>query len=164
MILLFLLLLCPLRWVRVATHSYECVQYFGVSRQGYGCQCLGFLTYAQMLMHAIAQGGCMDTLRKSALEVDSRTKIPCRTGDSIPSQYFAWLFSRTLYQLSSPRPIVVKADSKRLAEWPSEGKCALTRDTCDCLLSKASVPPEEGQFPNEPGPRPSLTAPCILWQ
>ena len=27
-------------------------------------------------------------------------KIPCRIGDSNPRQYCAWLFSRTLYQLS----------------------------------------------------------------
>ena len=40
-----------------ATHSDQCVQYFHVSRQWHGHQCLGFLTYiyiyyAQMLMHA----------------------------------------------------------------------------------------------------------------
>ena len=40
-----------------ATHSYQCVQYFHVSKQWYGCQCLGFLTCAQMSMHAIAHGG-----------------------------------------------------------------------------------------------------------
>ena len=31
-----------------------------------------------MLMHAIAHGGCTDTVRQSALEVDSGRKIPCR--------------------------------------------------------------------------------------
>ena len=36
-----------------ATHSYQCVQYFHVSKQWYGCQSVGFLTCAHMLMHAI---------------------------------------------------------------------------------------------------------------
>ena len=40
-----------------ATHSYQCVQYFRVSRQWYGCQCLGFLTCAQKSMNAIAHKG-----------------------------------------------------------------------------------------------------------
>ena len=65
-----------------------------------------------MLMHAIAHGRCTDTvrLRQSTLEVDSGRKIPCRTGDSNPRQYCAWLFSRTLYQLSysGPFPVFVQ--------------------------------------------------------
>ena len=58
-----------LAWVRhssrksSATHSYQRVQYFPVSKRWYGCQCLGFLTSAQMLMHAIAHGGCSGTVR-----------------------------------------------------------------------------------------------------
>ena len=53
-----------------------------MSNQWYGCLCLGCLTCTQMLMPAIAYGGCTDTVRESALEVDSGRKIPCRTGDS----------------------------------------------------------------------------------
>ena len=88
-----------------ATHSCQCVQYFPVSkRRPYGSQCWGFLTCAQMLMHAIAHGGCTDTVRESALKVDSGRKIPCRTGDSNPRQYCAWLFSQTLYQLRYSLP------------------------------------------------------------
>ena len=64
-----------------------------------GCRCLGFVTCAQMLMHAMAHWGCTDTVRESALEVATGRKIPCRTWDSNPRQYCAWLFSRTLYQL-----------------------------------------------------------------
>ena len=86
-----------------ATHSYRCVQYFPVSEQCYGCQCLGFLTCTHMLMHAIAHRGCTDTVRQSALKADTDRKIPCRTGDSNPRQYCTWLFNRTLYQLSYPR-------------------------------------------------------------
>ena len=52
-----------------------------------------------MLMHAIAHGSFTDTVRV-LLEADSGRKIPCRTGDSNPRQYCAWLLSRTLYQLS----------------------------------------------------------------
>ena len=53
-----------------ATHFSQYVQHFHESTLGYGCQCLGFLTCAQMLMHAIAHGSCMDTVRDSALKVD----------------------------------------------------------------------------------------------
>ena len=35
-----------------------------------------------MVMPAIAYGGCTDTVRESALEVDSGRKTPCRTEDS----------------------------------------------------------------------------------
>ena len=81
-----------LNWVRhsshksSATHSCHCVQCFRESKQWNVCQCLGFLTYAQMLMHD-------DTVRESALEADSERNIPCRTADSNPRQYCAWLFS-----------------------------------------------------------------------
>ena len=42
----------------------------------------GSLTCTQMLMHAIAQGGCTDTARESALKVEFGRKILCRTGES----------------------------------------------------------------------------------
>ena len=65
-----------LTWVRhsshktSATHSCQCAQYFLVSKQWHDCQCLGYLTYVQMLTPAIAHGGCTDTVWESALEVD----------------------------------------------------------------------------------------------
>ena len=49
------------------TPTYQCVQHFCVSKQWYGCQCLGFL----MSTHVTAHRGCMDTVRESALEVRS---------------------------------------------------------------------------------------------
>ena len=58
-----------LSWVRHSsckssmTHSCQCVQYFHVSRQLYGCQPLWFLTCAQVLMNVVAHRGCMDTIR-----------------------------------------------------------------------------------------------------
>ena len=45
------------------------------------------------------------TLKEAALKADSgRKMISCRTGDSNPRQYCAWLFSRILYPLSYRRP------------------------------------------------------------
>ena len=37
---------------------------------------------AHVLVHAIANGGCRDTVRQSALKIDSGRKSPCRTGES----------------------------------------------------------------------------------
>ena len=67
------------------------VQYFRVSKQWHGCQGLGLLTCAQMLMHVIAHGsfGTQGTVTESALKVDSGRKIRCRTWDSNPRQYCA---------------------------------------------------------------------------
>ena len=53
-----------------ATRSCQCVQHFHLSKLWYGCQCWGFLTCAQMLVHAITHGGCAartpsDSLRPS---------------------------------------------------------------------------------------------------
>ena len=53
------------------------VFYFRVSKQWYGCQCLGFLTCTQMLTCAIAHRACMDTTRESAPKVDFGRNIPC---------------------------------------------------------------------------------------
>ena len=70
----------------------------------YGCQCLGSLTCAQMLVHAIAHEGCTDTVRESALRANSGRKIPCRTGESNLRQRRA---GPTLYQLSYiPAPLL----------------------------------------------------------
>ena len=71
--------------MRAALPIPVCVGSLGGSvcqKKWYGCQCLGFLTCAQMLKRAIAQGGCTDTVRESALEVDIGRKILCRSGDS----------------------------------------------------------------------------------
>ena len=90
-----------------ATYSYQCVQYSSMSKQWYGCQHLGFVMCAQMLTHVIAHGGCMDTVRESAPEVDTGRKIYCHTWYSKPHQYCTWLFSPMLYQLSRPRPLLM---------------------------------------------------------
>ena len=59
------------------TYSYWCAQYFCVSEQWCACQCLRFLLCSCMLMHVIAHWGCMDTVRESALRVDSGRKMSC---------------------------------------------------------------------------------------
>ena len=52
-------------------------------------------------MHAIAHGGYTDTVRESALKVDSGRKIPYRTGESNLRQQRAGLM---LYELSYIHP------------------------------------------------------------
>ena len=105
-----------------ATHSCQCVQYFRVFKQWYGCQCLGFLTCTQLLMRAIAHGGCTDTVRQTALEVDSWAAVSCRTVDSNPRHCCAGLFSRTPYQLSHHYPFLSLM-------WSLADRSSLTRRT-----------------------------------
>ena len=67
----------------------------------------GSLTCAQMFMHRIAHEGCSDTVRESALKVDSGRKIPCRTEQSNLPQRRA---GPALYQLSyTPVPMAISA-------------------------------------------------------
>ena len=94
-------------WVRhsshksCATHSYQYVQYFRVSRQWCSCQCLGFFNVCPDVDACnCTRGLYRHRKRESALKVDSGRTVPCRTVDSNPRQYYAWLFSRTLYEQS----------------------------------------------------------------
>ena len=81
-----------------------------------------------MLMNTLVHGGCADIARQSALETGSGRKIPCRTRDSNPCQYCAWLFGRTVYQLNYPRsfPVHLTLFSPKPLEpawsgvWPGE--------------------------------------------
>ena len=57
----------------------------------------GSLTCLQMLMHAICTRGCTDTVRESALKVDSGKNIPRGTGEWNPRQ---WRDGPMLNQLS----------------------------------------------------------------
>ena len=61
-------------------------------------------------MQLITHRDCIDTLRESILKVDSGRKIPCRTGNSNPRQYCAWLFSRSLLptELSPAQEMVMR--------------------------------------------------------
>ena len=82
-----------------ATHPFQCVEYFRVSRQWYGCQYLGFLTGAQMLLHAIVHRGCTDSL-----SLHWRLTPGEKSLDSNPCQHCTWLFSQMLHQLSCSPP------------------------------------------------------------
>ena len=70
------------------------VWYFRMSKQCYGCQCLGFSTCAQMLRHVIAHGGCTDTVRQSALKAESARKSLAAPGNwtfiSIAPGFSVW--------------------------------------------------------------------------
>ena len=57
-----------------------------VPKQWFGCQCLGFLMCAQMFIHAIAHWGCTNTVKESALKVDSWRKMSCCAGELNPRQ------------------------------------------------------------------------------
>ena len=60
---------------------------------------------AQMVMHAIAHGGCTDTVRGSALEADSGRKIVfAAPGTRTLLNITPGFFSQTLYPLSYPGP------------------------------------------------------------
>ena len=67
-------------------HSFIIHCQFHLSKQWYGCQCLGFLRCMQMLMHVIAFRGCM-SLQESALKIDPGRKIHAHMGDSVPCQH-----------------------------------------------------------------------------
>ena len=69
-----------------------------VSKQWYGSQCLGFLTCVQMLMHATARGGCMDTEESLPYKVDNGRKFLCHTRDSNLCQCCAVAFQLDSFQ------------------------------------------------------------------
>ena len=59
-----------------------------VSRQWCVSKRLGFLTFAQLLMHAIAHEGCTNNEKESALKADTGRKAPGnRTNVSIVSDF-----------------------------------------------------------------------------
>ena len=60
---------------------------------GMAASVCGFLTHTQMLSHA--HRGCTNTVRESALKVDSGRKIPCCIRDLNPHQHCTWLFSQS---------------------------------------------------------------------
>ena len=88
-----------------ATHSNHYVWYFRVSKHWCGCQCLGFLTCAQILMHALANG---DTARESALNVDSGRIVPCRTEKLNPFSIAPDFYVRHSTNWAIPTAYIVK--------------------------------------------------------
>ena len=58
-----------------ATYSYhQSMQYFRESKQRYDCQCLGFLTCAQMLMYAIGRGWSNNNNNKTKTRLQGITE------------------------------------------------------------------------------------------
>ena len=86
----FLLLLFPavcyplqkisghLTWVglRAALPIPTCGAHFRVCRQGWGCQCLGFLTCAQMLMHMLHIGFVLTSVQLTNTLLIPRGAVP----------------------------------------------------------------------------------------
>ena len=66
---------------------------------------LGLLMCAQMLMHMIVHGGCMNTIRVDTESWLTRN-IPFRIGESNLWQHCAWIFGLTFYQLSCATPAI----------------------------------------------------------
>ena len=56
--------------------SFSSACLFFMSKLSYGCQCLGFLTCTQMLLHSTANGDCTNIVRQSAMKSDTGRKIP----------------------------------------------------------------------------------------
>ena len=94
--------------VQTLLYGCQCVQYCGVQTLLYGCQCVqycgvskhcymaasasGVLTCTQMLMHAIAHGGCANTVIESALKADWE-KNPVHHRGLEPESVLSWFFS-----------------------------------------------------------------------
>ena len=97
-------------WVRhssrksSATHSYQCVQYFRVSAAMVRLPVFGIFNLHTDLNACDCTRGLYGHLKRVCTESWFWKKIPCRTGDSNPRQYYTWLFSRTLYPVRYSRP------------------------------------------------------------
>ena len=69
------------------------MQYFSASRQWYGCQRLGFLTSAQLLMYVCdCARGLYGHRKRVCTETGlwEREKIPCRSMESNARRYCTW--------------------------------------------------------------------------
>ena len=80
--------------------------YFCVSKQWWGCQCLGFLTCAQMLMHAIAHRGCANTALKADSDWEKNPLVAPgnQTHNSIAPNVLAWHSSQHGAASTEPKP------------------------------------------------------------
>ena len=102
-----------LTWVRhsscksSATHSHQCEQYFHVSKQCYGNQCMGFLTRTQMLLHREVVGiwGLCRHCKRVCTGSGLWEKNPLPQRGLKPASVLRLVFQSDTYQLSYPRPI-----------------------------------------------------------
>ena len=99
---------------------------FVCHEQWCGCQCLGFFTRVQTLMHAIAHGDCASTVRESS-KVGFGRKIPCRIRESNPRQYCTWHFGTMFCQLSYHLHSLTSWSEVSLRQYPSGDRPALNK-------------------------------------
>ena len=98
------LLHCPLQEIRVPFLPV-CSSSMCPNWQCCGCHCWGFLTCAHVDECDCTRGLYRHRKRgRTGSWLWEKTFLP--HGDSNPRQYCAWLFSRTFYQRSCPRPIL----------------------------------------------------------
>ena len=72
-----------------------------------------------MLMHAIAHGGCRDTVREFALKVDYGRKIACRAGDSNPAfESDALPIEKSRPCMAIPSIIIILRRRRRISRAP----------------------------------------------
>ena len=94
-----------------------CVQYFSVSKQWYGCQCLEFWAYVQMLMSAIAHRGCTDTVREPPLEVDSGEKNPLPHRGLEPASVLRLAYQLSYFAVLTLTTCNSSLERNRMSQW-----------------------------------------------
>ena len=68
------------------TRSYQYVQRFSVSKQWYGCQCLGIVNMCNMLMHVIAHRGCAEKIPATPGHQTCIGILPSFRSDALPTE------------------------------------------------------------------------------
>ena len=71
------------------------------------CTVFGIFNMRPNVMHATAHRDYTNTVRESALRVDSESKIPCHSREWNRHQYCSQLFGLMLHHLSHPVPLLV---------------------------------------------------------
>ena len=102
-----------LTWVRQCDLPV-CAVFFVGSSNCMTASVWDFLMRVQMLMHAIAHAGSMDTITESALEADPGRKMPCCIWVPNPCQYCAWHFRLALHHLSYPCSFMQRFKDSRI--------------------------------------------------
>ena len=134
----------------------QCVLYFHyMLKQCYCCQCLGFLTCTQMLMHTIAQGGCMNTttlrLREFALKVNwEKNPLPQKHAgpDAQPAELHPYPTVVTnVFSYSYIKRWTHAQHLKRCAHAQQSQQCSLITEVivhlCLCLIIELKRTPKQ---------------------
>ena len=105
----------PYTWVQKNRHKSPPVLqvcavfllYLCVQTAWLPCTVFGIFNMRPNGMHATAHRHYTNTVRESALRVDSESKIPCHTREWNRHQYCSQLFGLMLHHLSHPVPLLV---------------------------------------------------------